>query len=67
MAMLKITTLFLGAFFCCVVAPSYIKAEKPELLTAGGMSYLTHPHSKPPTNNTKSSYAASSPSYSSPT
>ncbi|KAK2676476.1 hypothetical protein RAB80_008662 [Fusarium oxysporum f. sp. vasinfectum] len=35
MAMLKITTLFLGAFFCCVVAPSYIKAEKPELLTAG--------------------------------
>ncbi|VTT55577.1 unnamed protein product [Fusarium fujikuroi] len=35
MAMLKITTLFIGAFFCCIVAPSYIKAEKPELLTAG--------------------------------
>ncbi|QPC63537.1 hypothetical protein HYE67_005768 [Fusarium culmorum] len=34
MAMLKITTLFLGAFFCFIVAPSYVKAEKPEWVTA---------------------------------
>ncbi|KAF5020925.1 hypothetical protein F66182_7077 [Fusarium sp. NRRL 66182] len=34
MAMLKITTLFMGAFFCFIVAPSYIKAGKPELETA---------------------------------
>ncbi|KAH7179349.1 uncharacterized protein B0J16DRAFT_346690 [Fusarium flagelliforme] len=34
MAMLKITTLFLGAFFCGIVAPSYVKAEKPEWVTA---------------------------------
>ncbi|KAF4980708.1 hypothetical protein FZEAL_3376 [Fusarium zealandicum] len=29
LAMVKITTLFLGAFFCCIVVPSYIKAEMP--------------------------------------
>ncbi|KAH7239176.1 hypothetical protein BKA59DRAFT_484151 [Fusarium tricinctum] len=34
MAMLKITTLFLGAFFCFIVTPSYIKADKPEWVTA---------------------------------
>ncbi|KAM5355189.1 hypothetical protein ACJ41O_001835 [Fusarium nematophilum] len=34
LAMVKITTLFLGAFFCFIVAPSYIKAEKPEWETA---------------------------------
>ncbi|KAM0563002.1 hypothetical protein ACHAPJ_001845 [Fusarium lateritium] len=34
MAMLKITTLFMGAFFCFIVAPSYIKAGKPEWSTA---------------------------------
>ena len=36
MAMLKITTLFMGAFFCFIVAPSYIKAGKPEWSTASG-------------------------------
>lgn len=34
--MVKITTLFMGAFFCCIVVPSYVKAEKPEWETAGG-------------------------------
>ncbi|UPK97912.1 hypothetical protein LCI18_008847 [Fusarium solani-melongenae] len=34
LAMVKITTLFLGAFFCFIVAPSYIKADKPEWETA---------------------------------
>ncbi|RTE78862.1 hypothetical protein BHE90_006636 [Fusarium euwallaceae] len=34
LAMVKITTLFIGAFFCFVVAPSYIKADKPEWETA---------------------------------
>lgn len=38
MAMLKITTLFLGAFFCGIVAPSYVKAEKPEWVTASSTS-----------------------------
>jgi hypothetical protein len=41
MAMLKITTLFLGAFFCGIVAPSYVKAEKPEWVTASSTS-LSH-------------------------
>ncbi|KAI5467603.1 hypothetical protein BGZ63DRAFT_31620 [Mariannaea sp. PMI_226] len=35
LAMVKITTLFMGAFFCFVVAPGYIKAEKPVWETAG--------------------------------
>ena len=53
LAMVKITTLFMGAFFCFVVAPSYVKAEKPEWETAGGMSYLpspNHSHSSYPTS-----------------
>lgn len=29
LAMLKVTTLFIGAFFCCVAIPSYIQADKP--------------------------------------
>ncbi|TQV96457.1 hypothetical protein V2A60_003143 [Cordyceps javanica] len=29
LAMLKVTTLFIGAFFCCVAVPSYIQADKP--------------------------------------
>jgi hypothetical protein len=36
--MVKITTLIMGAFFCFIVVPSYVKAEKPEWETAGGMS-----------------------------
>ena len=39
--MVKVTTLFLGAFFCCVMAPSYYKAEKPEWEVASGMCHLT--------------------------
>ncbi|KPM45966.1 hypothetical protein AK830_g670 [Neonectria ditissima] len=35
LAMVKVTTLFLGAFFCFVVAPGYVKAEKPVWETAG--------------------------------
>jgi hypothetical protein len=42
LAMVKITTLFLGAFFCFIVAPSYIKADKPEWETASGMSLTPH-------------------------
>jgi hypothetical protein len=34
--MVKVTTLFLGAFFIFVAVPGYIKAEKPEWETAGG-------------------------------
>ncbi|KAJ6784246.1 hypothetical protein PWT90_09573 [Aphanocladium album] len=34
LAMLKVTTLFIGAFFCCVAIPSYIKADKPVEETA---------------------------------
>ncbi|CAM1504665.1 Fc.00g022560.m01.CDS01 [Cosmosporella sp. VM-42] len=30
LAMVKVTTLFLGAFFCCIMAPSYYKSEKPK-------------------------------------
>ncbi|OAQ98116.1 hypothetical protein LLEC1_08203, partial [Akanthomyces lecanii] len=29
LAMLKVTTLFIGAFFCCIAVPSYIQADKP--------------------------------------
>lgn len=36
LAMVKVTTLFLGAFFTFVVVPGYIKAEKPEWETVGG-------------------------------
>ncbi|KAH8734540.1 hypothetical protein BGZ61DRAFT_125690 [Ilyonectria robusta] len=35
LAMVKVTTLFIGCFFCFVVAPGYIKAEKPVWETAG--------------------------------
>ncbi|KAH7156557.1 hypothetical protein EDB81DRAFT_757004 [Dactylonectria macrodidyma] len=35
LAMVKVTTLFMGAFFCLVIAPAYIKDEKPALETAG--------------------------------
>lgn len=35
LAMVKVTTLFLGAFFTFVVVPGYIKAEKPEWETVG--------------------------------
>ncbi|KAF4463352.1 hypothetical protein FALBO_9839 [Fusarium albosuccineum] len=35
LAMVKITTLFLGAFFCFIVTPSYFQAGKPEWETAG--------------------------------
>ncbi|KAL9570077.1 hypothetical protein ACKAV7_005798 [Fusarium commune] len=63
MAMLKITTLFLGAFFCFVVAPSYIKAEKPELLTAGERFIKNLPPTTPLTLTTMS--AISKPRYSS--
>ncbi|KAF7536928.1 hypothetical protein G7Z17_g12959 [Cylindrodendrum hubeiense] len=35
LAMVKVTTLFIGAFFCFLVAPGYIKAEKPVVETAG--------------------------------
>ena len=34
--MLKVTSLFLGAFFGFIVVPSYIKADKPTLEIAGG-------------------------------
>lgn len=71
LAMVKITTLFIGAFFCFIVAPSYIKADKPEWETASGMS-LTHSwshincyeilHVSRDTNTNQSSSAASSPS-----
>lgn len=37
LAMVKVTTLFIGCFFCFVVAPGYIKAEKPVWETAGSM------------------------------
>lgn len=36
LAMVKVTTLFLGAFFTFIVVPGYVKAEKPEWETAGG-------------------------------
>ncbi|ATY63369.1 Thioredoxin-like fold [Cordyceps militaris] len=29
LAMLKVTTLFIGVFFCCVAVPSYVQADKP--------------------------------------
>lgn len=47
LAMVKITTLFIGAFFCFIVAPGYIKADKPELETAAGMfhSLISQPPS----------------------
>ncbi|KAL7949682.1 hypothetical protein V8C42DRAFT_311635 [Trichoderma barbatum] len=35
LAMVKVTTLFLGAFFTFVVVPGYVKAEKPEWETVG--------------------------------
>ncbi|KAK7425739.1 hypothetical protein QQZ08_007838 [Neonectria magnoliae] len=35
LAMVKVTTLFLGAFFCFIVAPGYVKAEKPVWETVG--------------------------------
>ncbi|KAF4991621.1 hypothetical protein FGRMN_7740 [Fusarium graminum] len=47
MAMLKITTLFLGAFFCFIVTPSYVKADKPEWVTASG-KFTQHPMDKTP-------------------
>jgi hypothetical protein len=40
LAMIKVTTLFLGAFFTFILVPSYIKAEKPPLETAGSTSQL---------------------------
>lgn len=36
LAMVKVTTLFLGAFFTFIVVPGYVKAEKPEWETVGG-------------------------------
>jgi hypothetical protein len=36
LAMVKVTTLFLGAFFTFIVVPGYVKAEKPEWETLGG-------------------------------
>lgn len=36
LAMFKVTTLFLGAFFTFIAVPGYVKAEKPEWETAGG-------------------------------
>lgn len=36
LAMLKVTTLFVGAFFCFIAVPSYIKAEKSVEETAKG-------------------------------
>ncbi|KAK5992482.1 hypothetical protein PT974_05889 [Cladobotryum mycophilum] len=38
LAMLKVTTLFMGAFFSFIVVPGYIKSDKSEWETAGGMS-----------------------------
>ncbi|UKZ75303.1 hypothetical protein TrVFT333_002981 [Trichoderma virens FT-333] len=35
LAMVKVTTLFLGAFFTFIVVPGYVKAEKPEWETLG--------------------------------
>ncbi|KAL7787837.1 hypothetical protein V8C37DRAFT_389714 [Trichoderma ceciliae] len=35
LAMVKVTTLFLGAFFTFIVVPGYVKAEKPEWETVG--------------------------------
>ncbi|KAF7559316.1 hypothetical protein G7046_g4837 [Stylonectria norvegica] len=35
LAMIKITTLFMGAFFCFLVVPGYYKAEKAEWETVG--------------------------------
>ncbi|KAK2595353.1 hypothetical protein QQS21_006953 [Conoideocrella luteorostrata] len=37
LAMLKLTSLLLGAFFTFLVVPSYVKAEKPVAETAAGM------------------------------
>ncbi len=50
LAMLKVTTLFIGAFFCCVAVPSYIKADKPIEETAKSKlpvlsSCIIHHHS----------------------
>lgn len=36
LAMVKVATLFLGAFFTFIVVPGYVKAEKPEWETVGG-------------------------------
>lgn len=36
LAMVKVTTLFLGAFFTFIVVPGYIKAEKSEWEIIGG-------------------------------
>jgi hypothetical protein len=36
LAFLKLTTIFVCAFFCAVVVPSYVRAGKPYLETAGG-------------------------------
>ncbi|KOS21493.1 hypothetical protein ESCO_005100 [Escovopsis weberi] len=38
LAMLKVTSLFVGAFFCLIVGPSYIKADKPPSEIAGVLS-----------------------------
>lgn len=40
LAMLKVTTLFIGAFFCCVAVPSYIQADKPIEETAKSTFFL---------------------------
>lgn len=53
--MVKITTLFMGAFFCFVVAPGYIKAEKPAWETASGEFFpcpSSHLHPQPNLNTT---------------
>lgn len=36
LAMMKITSLLVGAFFTLIVVPAYIKAEKPPVEIAGG-------------------------------
>lgn len=38
LAMLKLTSLFIGAFFCFIAVPTYIKADKPPEETAGSWS-----------------------------
>ena len=36
LAMLKLTSIFIGAFFTFVVVPGYVKSDKPWPETAGG-------------------------------
>lgn len=48
LAMLKLTSIFIGAFFTFVVVPGYVKSDKPWPETAGGASPRTAPDSSSP-------------------